>query len=478
MRYLMLLVLCALFSVQVVAQCPTPEPGHHRVQKGETLYRISKKYKVSISQLTTWNNLSESSVLSICQDLLIAEPRSENEGRPVSEIGFANMKKQEGDKHVIQEGETIAGLARLYGYTEEKFRAFNGLSSSEPAWPGLTLKTSSCDCPSLESTSEPSFVFDPAEGEATTNILGEPEDNSPPPTWEEAISMSNQPANTGTSSQNGFFEEDPFYEGTTSAPAPASYGQPVERIIQTDRNQSNQANKKSDKTPAGKTLDPAVKRSQKDGKGAPAKTYISAEDLLIRQKDNTNSNSPSTSTNRPAKTKDAARYMTADEISMVNEINLVRSNPAGYIKYVEMYKKDVAAGRAFGSIATCNELIAELRKTPNLSILQPTECLFNAAKKHGEDQRPSGTTDHVGSDGSYPWDRVKRECPYMTEGNENLVGGPASVRKAVLLLLVDDGIPNRRHRRTILNKDWKYVACYKIGQVGNMPNSWVQKFGR
>ena len=172
----------------------------------------------------------------------------------------------------------------------------------------------------------------------------------------------------------------------------------------------------------------------------------------------------------------SAAYMKSEELSMIDEINLVRGNPAGYIPYIEEYIRKIERGEGFGSVATCQELIRELRNTPTLSILEPTECLYQAARNHGEDQRPTGSTDHVGTDGSYPWDRVLKSCPHLTDGNENLVGGPSSVREAVILLLVDDGIPNRGHRRTMLNKDWKYVACYKIGQVGQMPNSWVQKY--
>jgi len=65
----------------------------------------------------------------------------------------------------------------------------------------------------------------------------------------------------------------------------------------------------------------------------------------------------------------------------------------------------------------------------------------------------------------------------MQDGNENLVGGPASVREAVIILLIDEGIANRGHRKTLLNPNWKYAAAFKIGQVGGMPNCWVQKFG-
>lgn len=172
----------------------------------------------------------------------------------------------------------------------------------------------------------------------------------------------------------------------------------------------------------------------------------------------------------------AAAYMKSEELSMVDEINLVRSNPAGYIPYIEEYKAKIQRGEGFGSLAVADELIAELRNTPPRSVLQPLECLYRAARQHGEDQRPTGSVDHIGTDGSWPWDRVLRACPKLTDGNENLVGGPASVRDAVIILLIDDGIPGRGHRKTMLQPDWKYVATYKIGKVGIMPNSWVQKF--
>ena len=51
------------------------------------------------------------------------------------------------------------------------------------------------------------------------------------------------------------------------------------------------------------------------------------------------------------------------------------------------------------------------------------------------------------------------------------------VRESVIILLIDEGIPNRGHRMTLLKPEWKYVACYKIGTVGSFPNYWVQKFG-
>ena len=187
-------------------------------------------------------------------------------------------------------------------------------------------------------------------------------------------------------------------------------------------------------------------------------------------------NRPEPKANPNAPQAAAASYMQSEELAMIDEINLVRSNPAGYIPYVEEYKAKILRGEGFGSAAVCDELIAELRNTPARSVLKPRECLYRAARNHGEDQRPTGSVDHVGTDGSYPWDRVLRGCPELTDGNENLVGGPSTVRESVMILLIDDGIPNRGHRKTMLQKEWQYVACYKIGKVGMMPNSWVQKY--
>ena len=112
----------------------------------------------------------------------------------------------------------------------------------------------------------------------------------------------------------------------------------------------------------------------------------------------------------------------------------MRGNPAGYVPYVEAYIEDQKTNGEFGnSIATARELIAELRQTPRLSILEPSECVYRAAKKHGQQQQKNGSIEHQGNDGSWPWDRVLRECKGFEDGNENLVGGFTDVRKSVII---------------------------------------------
>ena len=66
----------------------------------------------------------------------------------------------------------------------------------------------------------------------------------------------------------------------------------------------------------------------------------------------------------------------------------------------------------------------------------------------------------------------------MTDGNENLVGGLNTARESVINLLIDAGIPDRGHRMTLMEPRWEYVACHKIGNIGEMPNCWIQVFGK
>lgn len=432
-----LFILFFAFSfVQLAAQCPNySRPGVHVVQSGENLYRISKKYNVTTFDLTQWNNIPSNVTLYACQELVVSSSNyntttynqndfvdrgyendayaaTNNSSTTNYNYAATTSVKQAGNRHTIQAGESISGLAELYGYTEERFRNINLMQPGEALTVGSVILSSDCACDRVT-------TYDDLNGQVRNSAI-----NS---------TTTNINNNLGTNTfQNRGGDYDYFYD-------------------------TPQGNVQRSNTPP-----PAQAISSRNNRTNPT-TY--------------NGNAVSRSINGAPSPVNAA-YMSSEELSMMDEVNLMRSNPAGYIPYIEQYKKDIQSGRSFGSsIAVCNELIAELSRTPPLSILQPATCIYNAAKKHGLDQKARGSTGHDGSDGSWPWDRVKRECTQMTDGNENLVGGPADVREAVILLLVDDGIPSRGHRKTLLNKDWVYGAMYKIGKVGFMPNCWVQKFG-
>lgn len=327
------------------------------------------------------------------------------------------------------------------------------MSNSEPAWPGLVLRSSDCFCNDPVDNSDGVIGSYSLEGrDSVYNIL--PRNRTKIPSWNEYVSSNENEVE----SDNGWlFGEDPFYQESS---LPAQYRR--DKANSTSRNpnppqttisKTEENFKKSDSTPSGST-----DKDIESEKNNTSNYSVKPDDI----------GSISTMT----------YSVTKEELDMVREINLVRANPLGYIRYIEMYKNDIASGTAFGSVESCDDLIEELKKTAPLAPFRSSDCLLAAAKKHGDDLKQMGSFEHVGPDGSYPWDRIRKACRNMSDGNENLVGGAQSIRKSIILLLVDDGIPGRGHRKNILSKDWKYVACYKVGKIGNMQNNWVQNFGK
>lgn len=178
-------------------------------------------------------------------------------------------------------------------------------------------------------------------------------------------------------------------------------------------------------------------------------------------------------------------YLSAVEKQMVREVNLARAYPKVYAQIIGQYLQDEAnswSGLQHDDYIAGKELIEMLNTMEPQSILQPMQCVYEAAKMHGLDCEKRKFLDHTGSDGSAPWDRILKKCTALSYGNENLRGsGTASPRDAVIALLIDGGISNRGHRHNLLDASWKYVGCYLIAdkpmKIGTTFH-WVQNFAR
>lgn len=140
---------------------PSTEPGLYVVQKGETLYGISKRYGVTVAQLQEWNNLVNSNVISLCQKIWVKQPgattgtgTTTEKGTDTPTTGSAGYWTKPAAEHVVRYGETVSSLASMYGYTEDRFRKMNGLSATEQLRVGQRLNTNDCICPTLESTTK------------------------------------------------------------------------------------------------------------------------------------------------------------------------------------------------------------------------------------------------------------------------------------------------------------------------------------
>lgn len=534
-----------LFSQSNDASClPSAVAGIHVVQPGETLYGISKKYKVTIANLRQWNNIAENAILPKCTSLAVNNPNSTKSDVPKS-YGYVGSKSSKTTKtvvpsyiktnnktHRVRDGESLVSIADKYGYTVARLLAMNNMPNTQPIYVNQELIVSDCQCDAKVQSNTAANEIRRDVPQSYSNTNTNQIRNTVPQSYSNTPEIRTKTIESAdyTSTKQVNYNWNPNYARVihivsqnnialreTPQSIGALYGLTGEEVMAMNGLERNVA------LLPGQRLNIEDRRQIATTKSST--TYYPSNDIptqynssipLIKPKasesapvnnapiynppmekatfnnppvDNTPINR--TSTNNTPTNKTSANNMpsnapmvanntamSSEEMTMVNEINLVRSNPVGYIPYIEQYidylKKN---GNMGNSIATAKELIEELKRMPSLSVLQTLPCLYTAAKKHGDDQRKKGDTDHQGSDGSWPWDRVIRECKDLKDGNENLVGGPSDIRRAVILLLVDDGIEGRGHRKTMLQSDWKYIACHKMGTVGNMPNCWIQQFG-
>lgn len=92
---------------------------YYIVEKGDNLYAIAHKNKVTIEQLITWNNLKDNNV-SFGSQLIIP-----NNSQP-----FELQKKSTLTTHVVLNGENIKGIAVKYKITQAKIKEWNNLKNS------------------------------------------------------------------------------------------------------------------------------------------------------------------------------------------------------------------------------------------------------------------------------------------------------------------------------------------------------------
>jgi uncharacterized protein YkwD len=164
-------------------------------------------------------------------------------------------------------------------------------------------------------------------------------------------------------------------------------------------------------------------------------------------------------------------YLSFLEKAVVNEMNLARTSPKEYLSLLEQFKKyydgkllklpgETPILTKEGTSAVV-EAIRSLGSQKPVSPLSPSKGMTLGAKDHIRDLRTSGASQHKGSDGSETWDRVNRYGTWQKIIGENISFGHNKARNIVMTLMIDDGVPNRGHRKNIFNPDFRLVgvAC-------------------
>ena len=99
----------------------------YKVNKGDTLYSISKKYQITVAELRAANNLSENDVIKVGQVLIIPTADLNNAVSLNSKAVKTETKTESKPTktYVVQKGDTLYGIAKKSGMTVSELMALN-----------------------------------------------------------------------------------------------------------------------------------------------------------------------------------------------------------------------------------------------------------------------------------------------------------------------------------------------------------------
>ena len=119
-------------SSPVIGEPPTAEPAPtgntqeqiYTVQAGDSLYRISLIFGVSIEDLITANQLANPNRLELGQELTIPVAGFAATAVPATATATASVEQI----HTVRAGDSLFSIGRQYGFTIEELQTYNNLT--------------------------------------------------------------------------------------------------------------------------------------------------------------------------------------------------------------------------------------------------------------------------------------------------------------------------------------------------------------
>ena len=154
------LLAVAIFSF---ALCALFADTFYKVEKGDTLYSISRKYQITVAELRAANNLSENDIIKVGQKLRIptadisnaAALATDNKATTASS-GATLSAATKTKEYTVVKGDTMYSIAKKNGMTLAEFMALNGLDNSSVIKVGQKLKIADASSTTKTTTSSPS----------------------------------------------------------------------------------------------------------------------------------------------------------------------------------------------------------------------------------------------------------------------------------------------------------------------------------
>ena len=158
----------------------------------------------------------------------------------------------------------------------------------------------------------------------------------------------------------------------------------------------------------------------------------------------------------------------ASGAAVIREMNLARQNPALYATFVQELRNKMngnafvlpggTRGRAKEGTRAVDEASRFLQRAQPLPPLAISRGMSRAAADHCADQADGGFG-HAGRDRSRANHRIARYGTFSGGWAENISYGKSSARAVVLALIIDDGLPARKHRQNIFNPNYSVAGA-------------------
>jgi len=166
-----------------------------------------------------------------------------------------------------------------------------------------------------------------------------------------------------------------------------------------------------------------------------------------------------------ANTAGNASYLSGQEKDMVMYINLARIDGEKFFntffeQFANDYNQQMLKYSNYNEVkinrnsSYYRSLKKTLSQTKNLPVFWPDETLTIVSRKHAQDLNINNYAGHHSSNGQSVKDRIDSAYPNKSHA-ENLAFGFPTGLGNVCMLLLDKGVPDLGHRKSLLNTDLK-----------------------
>ncbi|MCP5356599.1 MAG: LysM peptidoglycan-binding domain-containing protein [Pseudomonadales bacterium] len=121
------------------------------VQKGDSLSAIARRFKTSVAQLTSLNQIRDAGRISIGQRLLLPQDTAAATGQTSAQIAAAarsesapapsaqSTASRKSDSYTVRRGDTLSRIANRFGLSERSLLQANNIDHPDLIYPGQTL---------------------------------------------------------------------------------------------------------------------------------------------------------------------------------------------------------------------------------------------------------------------------------------------------------------------------------------------------